>query len=233
MTSFLDDHVPVRVRLVPPAGLKSRGLFLGQGNPALEVLLLDAENEPKATSLRQVWKERHGGRPAPLLAVALRDTSVWICGPAGDDPPIRRIETKQAERLCRLALTEPDRNAALRFLHDALPSLETELPGIRNEGLLSDHELARGARLRTDWANAHASAAPILGAAGMDMLHRLGFRVEKVDGVTSLLRTGSRDRAIAVLLDAGETPEGAALRFQNLSPVSWALDVADVAACPG
>jgi hypothetical protein len=54
--------------------------------------------------LRQVWKERHGGRPAPLLAVALRDGSAWICGPAGDDPPIRRIETKQAERLCRRVL---------------------------------------------------------------------------------------------------------------------------------
>jgi hypothetical protein len=227
MTSFLEDHVPVRVRLVLPAGLNSRGLFLGQGNPALEVLLLDTESEPKVASLRQVWKERHGGRPAPLLAVALRDDSAWICGPAGDDPPIRRIETKQAERVCRLALTEPDRNAALRFLHDALPSLETEMPGIRNEGLLSDHELARGARLRPDWANAQASGAPILGAADIDLLRRLGFRVEKVDGVTSLLRTGSRDRAIAVLLNAGETPEGAAPRFQNLSPVSWALTMAD------
>jgi hypothetical protein len=103
----------------------------------------------------------------------------------------------------------------------------SELPGIRNEGLLSDHELARGARLRLDWASAQASAVAVLGAAGIDLLHRLGFRVEKVDGVTSLLRTGSRDRAIAVLLNVGETPEGAAARFQNISPISWALDMAD------
>ena len=227
MTPFLDDHVPVRARLTPPSGLTARGLYLGQGNLALEVLVLDAQAEPKASSVRQVWKDRLGGRAAPLLVVALRNGVATICGPAGEDPPIRHIEARQAERLCLRVLAEPDRNAALRFLHDALPSLESELPGIRNEGLLSNHELARGARLRTDWTKAQTSAGPVLGATGMDLLRRLGFAIERADGVTSLLRTGSRDRAIAVLLDAGETPEGAAPRFQNLSPVSWALTIAD------
>lgn len=227
MTNFLNDYVPRRVTLALPEGLMLRGLHLGQGNLGLEVLVLDAATEPKVTALRQVWKDRLGGRAAPLLTVALHGDTAVICGPAGEDPPIRRIEAKQAERLCIRALGEPDRNAALRFLHDALPSLETELPGIRNEGLLSDHELARGARLRPDWASAQTRAAPVLGAAGMDLLKRLGFGIEKADGVTSLLRTGSRDRAVAVLLDAGETPEGAAPRFQNLSPVSWALAMAD------
>jgi hypothetical protein len=227
MSTFLDDHVPVRVRLALPAGLTLRGLYLGQGNLALEILALDAEGEPKSTTVRQVWKDRLGGRAAPLLAVALRGETSIICGPAGEDPPIRRIEAKQAERLCIRALAEPDRNAALRFLQEALPSLETELPGVRNEGLLSDHELTRGTLHRLDWNKAQASASPLLGAMGMDLLRRLGFGIEKVDGVTSLLRTGARDRAIAVLLDASETPEGAASRFQNLSPVSWALTMAD------
>jgi hypothetical protein len=227
MTNFLDDHVPVRARLTLPTGLKMRGLYLGQGNLALEILVLDADGEPKGTVLRQVWKDRLAGRAAPLLAIALRGATAVVCGPAGEDPPIRRIELKQAERLCIRALAETDRNAALRFLHEALPGLETELPGIRNEGLLSNHELARGACLRPDWAKAQTSAVPILGATSMDLLRRLGFAIEKADGVTSLLRTGTRDRAIAVLLDAGETPEGAAPRFQNLSPVSWALTIAD------
>jgi hypothetical protein len=227
MTNFLDDHVPVRARLTLPPGLKIRGLYLGQGTLALEILTLDAENEPKGSAIRQVWKDRLGGRAAPLLAIALHGGTAIICGPAGEDPPVRRIEAKQAERLCIRALAEPDRNAALRFLHDALPSVESELPGIRNEGLLSNHELARGARLRPDWEKAQRSGGPLLGVMGMDLLRRLGFAIEKADGVTSLLRTGSRDRAIAVLLDAGETPEGAAPRFQNLSPVSWALTIAD------
>ncbi|MFB9972300.1 Eco57I restriction-modification methylase domain-containing protein [Pseudoroseomonas cervicalis] len=226
--NFLDDYVPRRVTLALPEGLTLRGLHLGQGNLGLEVLVLDAATEPKVTALRQVWKDRLGGRAAPLLAIALRGDTAVICGPAGDDPPIRRIEAKQAERLCIRALGEPDRNAALRFLHDALPSLETELPGIRNEGLLADHILRHPDRdPRLNLTGAQAKAAPVLGAAGMDLLRRLGFGIEKADGVTSLLRTGSRDRAVAVLLDAGETPEGAAPRFQNLSPVSWALAMAD------
>ncbi|MDW8444966.1 MAG: phospholipase D-like domain-containing protein [Acetobacteraceae bacterium] len=143
---------------------------------------------------------------------------------------IRRSDASsraQAERVCARALAEPDRNAALRFLNEALPSLETELPGIRNEGLFSDHELARGARLRPDWAAAQSRAAPLLGVGGLELLHRLGFEVRKLDGVTHLLRAGTRDRAVAVLLNAGESPESAAPRFQNLSPVSWALAMAD------
>ncbi|MET4625750.1 hypothetical protein ABIB83_002766 [Bradyrhizobium sp. I1.8.5] len=227
MNSFLHDFAPVRVRLGLPAGLTSRGVYLGQGTLALEILVLDAPTDAKVSVLREVWRGRLGGRAVPLLAIALRGDSAWVCGPAGEDPPVRRIEVKQAEHVCRRALAEPDRNAALRFLHDALPSLESDLPGIRNEGLLSNHELACGAQLRPDWSKALSKATPAIGASGMDLLRRLGFGIEKADGVTSLLRTGSRDRAVAVLLDGGETPEGAAPRFQNLSPVSWALTMAD------
>lgn len=232
MPAFLDDYVSRRVTLSLPAGLQLRGLYLGQGNLALEVLVLDAAAEPKHATLRQVWKERLGGRATPLLAVALTGDTALVCGPAGDDMPIRRLEIGQAERVCANALSETDRNAALRFLHDALPSLETELPGVRNEGLLSDHELSRGAQVRADWATAQSRATPVLGATGQDLLRRLGFGIERTDGVTHLLRTGARDRAVAVLLEASETPEGAAPRFQNLSPVSWALAKADERSLP-
>lgn len=227
MIPFLEDLESRPARVTVPAGLTLRRLHLGAGNPGLEVLVLDSATTPRAPTLREAWKTRHGGRAAPLMVVALHGDGAWVCGPAGEEPPVRRLEPEQAERVCRRALAEPDRNAALRFLHDALPSVESELPGIRNEGLLSDHELARGARLRPDWASAQSKAAPVLGAEGMDMLRRLGFGIEKADGVTSLLRSGARDRAIAVLLNADETPEGAAPRFQNLSPVSWALAKAD------
>ena len=50
----------------------------------------------------------------------------------------------QVERLCREALAQPDRHAALRLLSQALPSLETALPGLTNEGLLALHELEHG-----------------------------------------------------------------------------------------
>ena len=162
MTSFLDDLVPVRVRINAASRLTPRGLYLGQGTLALEVLVLDVASEPKTSVLREVWKDRLGGRAAPLLVIALCSDTAWVCGPAGENPPVRRLEAKQAERLSRLAIAAPDRNAALRLLHDALPSLESDLPGVRNEGLLSDHELVRGARLRPDWVDAQIGALQFL-----------------------------------------------------------------------
>jgi hypothetical protein len=48
------------------------------------------------------------------------------------------------ERLCREALQQPDRHSAIRLLRDTLPSVETRLPGLRNEGFLATHELTSG-----------------------------------------------------------------------------------------
>lgn len=232
MAEFLDDLVPVRAQLSLSSDMRLKGLYLGNGNPALEVLAVESNSAPRVETLRKLWNDRLGGRAVPLMVVALHGGSAIVCGPAGEKPPIRHIETTQAERLCRKALGEPDRNAALRLLQDALPTLDTELAGVRNEGLLSDHELARGIRHRPDWQDALDRGGAVVGAAGIDLLRRLNFDIDKVDGVTSLLRAGSRDRAIAVLLDANETPEGATPRFQNLSPVSWALAQADKRSLP-
>lgn len=226
MTSFLDDRVPVRARLALPAGLSMRGVFLGGGNPALEVMVLDAERSPGAPSLRKAWRDRGRNRPAPLLVVALWEGRAFLCGPADDTSPIRETDAGQAERLCAQALDEPDRNAALRFLHDSLPSLETELPGIRNEGLLSNHELIRGAQGRADWDDAQARGRTVLGATDATLLRRLGFGIDRADAVTKVLSAGDQHRAVAVLLEAGETPEHAAPRFQNLSPASYAFEMA-------
>ena len=43
------------------------------------------------------------------------------------------MDIGQTERICREALEQPDRHAALRYLRDALPTVESDLPGIRNE----------------------------------------------------------------------------------------------------
>ena len=92
------------------------------------------------------------------------------------NPPIRPgLDLGQVERMCREALAQPDRNAALRFLNEALPSLESELPGVRNEGLFSFHELSVGARRRDDWIKATGQARAVLGREGSDLLHALGF----------------------------------------------------------
>ena len=55
----------------------------------------------------------------------------------------------------------------------------------------------------------------------------LGYEVEKLDNLTSLLRSGDgRRTALAVMLREGESAEAGTARFNNLSPVSYALSKA-------
>jgi hypothetical protein len=112
---------------------------------------------------------------------------------AGEDPAVHTgVDRGQAERLSREALAQPDRHAALRFLAQALPSLETPLPGLRNEGLLALHELERGAPKRHDWAEIGAKSQKALGRQGPDLLTGLGLKAERLDNLTQLLRSGDQ-----------------------------------------
>ncbi|MDD3643485.1 MAG: hypothetical protein PHQ19_08500, partial [Candidatus Krumholzibacteria bacterium] len=204
------------------------GLALGQGASPLEVLVAESAAPPPSTALRSAWKTRNAGRAAPLLLIVLHQDRASLCGPAGDDPPAYPgLDRGQVERVCREALEQPDRHAALRSLRDVLPSLEADLPGLRNEGLLATHELRAGARLRPDWIDAGRSARGALSRRGTELLRALGFGIERCDGATSILRAGERKVAVAVLLERDEAPELSAERFSGLSPITYALSIAD------
>lgn len=215
------------VSIPPGIPFRAIGLALGKGAAPIEVLILSSQTPPPAQTLRASWKKRNDGRAAPLLLVVLHDKRAWICGPAGDDPPTYPdLDRGQVERICREALEQPDRHAALRALRDVLPSLESDMAGLRNEGFLATHELRAGARQRPDWQLAGNKARAVLGKRGKDLLHALGFGIERFDQATSILRAGDRRIAVAVLLNENEAPEIANQRFTDLSPVSYALSVA-------
>ena len=123
------------------------GLAIGKGATPLEVLGAESSVEPNLPQVRSVWKTRQGGRAAPLILAVLHDGKATLCGPSGDEPATYSgVEFGQAERVCREALEKTDRHVALRWLRDALPSMDSRLPGLRNEGFLATHELAVGAR---------------------------------------------------------------------------------------
>ena len=163
-----------------------------------------------------------------MLLVVQHPNGWDLCGATGDAPPVfARLDHDRVERLCAEALNQPDRHAALRFLNQATPSLETALPGIRNEGLLALHELEKGVPAREDWAEAGSKAKAIIGKRGNSLLRSLGFTIERIDNLTSVLRSGNRRTALAVLLRDSETPEAGVARFNDLSPISYALNKAD------
>ena len=209
-------------------GLRAAGLFVGGGANALEVAVAHALHPPRRAALLDAWKARRGRRAAPVLLVALHPGGAALCGPAGDAPPVYTdMDEGLVERLAREALGQPDRHAALRFLSQALPSLETDLPGLANEGLLALHELRHGVPKRADWAAAGGKAAAALGKRDGELLAALGFRLERIDNLTWRLRGGARSAALAVMLREDESPEAGNERFNDLSPVSWALKKAD------
>jgi hypothetical protein len=132
--AFLTDADLRSVSL--PAGTPFRllGLASGQGASPLEVLAVEDDGPPAPKRMRTLWKERNKGRAAPLLVVPLFGERAVLCGPTagGDDPPVHAaVERGQAESLCREALEQPDRHAALRYLRDVLPAIvEAPLPGL-------------------------------------------------------------------------------------------------------
>ena len=224
IASFLSERTPRPLVLSRQAGLDPKALYIGRGQNAFEVVVVNAMGQPSGGALQAAWKARRGGRASPVLLVALYGDETALCGPAGDDPPVRLgVGRGQAERLCRAALDQPDRHAALAFLAQALPSLDTPVPGLRNEGLFALHALTVDAPRRQEWTAASAKVKKIAVRKGQDLLNGLGFKVEHLDNLTLLLRGGERRAALAVLLDPAEIPEAGTLRFNNLSPVSYAL----------
>ena len=158
----------------------------------------------------------------------LHPGSAGLCGAAGEKPPAYpALDAGQVERLCREVLDQPDRNAALRFLKHALPSLDTALPGIMNEGLVALHELQHGTPTHKDWESARNKAKAAVVQRDKALLSALGFRIEEIDNLTCLLCSDDKSTALAVMLRKDESHEAATERFNNLSPVSYALNKAD------
>ncbi len=210
------------------SGVQPVGLFIGQEINALEVAVAQASQSPTRSAQVEIWKARKGRRAAPLLLVVLHPGGATLTGATGEVPPVYEdMDVGQVERLCREALDQPDRHAALRLLSQALPSLETALPGLTNEGLLALHELEHGVPKRGDWTEAKRKAQAALNKRDGDLLGALGFRVERLDNLTSLLRSGDRRTALAVMLRETESAEAGSGRFNNLSPISYALKKAD------
>ncbi len=221
-----------------PSGIVPADEWTGRdGRYPLTVGYAKSERKPRADDVRKLWKARHGNVPNPLLlVVAYREEDEWkaaICGPAGDDPPVESgLDLGQVERLADAALNEPSRHAAIRFLAAMWAELETELPGLRNAGMLASHELRDGVPLRPDWDELCERGRPLLDHHGRDLVQQLGFTIETGPTSASVLEIAGTKRAVAVFLDEGEEFEQAGERFGATSPVSYALALADRESLP-
>lgn len=199
----------------------------------MEVAVASSARTPRRNALLDTWKSRRGGRAAPILLVVLHPSGASLCGASGQNPPVYvKVDREQVERLANEVLDQPDRHAPLRFLNQALSSLETALPGISNEGFVAVHELQAGTRNRSDWMPSRSKASKAQGCRDRDLIEALGYHIKRLDNLTFLLRGNNKRTALAVLLREDEAPEAGAERFNSLSPISYALAKADDESLP-
>lgn len=237
---FLATRTDVRPWSLPdgtPAGLEAVGLFLGAGRLPLEIAVASAPRVPSAGLLRNLWHARHGNTPSPLLLVVThpgpRGPSASVCGPVPPSPaPVIGLPVDQVERIADTALAEPNRHAAVRFLQSVLPESDSEMPGIRNVGLVATHELQVGVPARSDWQRNCERGVALLALRGRALVEALGFSVEERGTSTYVLRAGAIATAVAVFLETDETPEAENVAYGFVSPLSAALARADAEQLP-
>ncbi|WP_331232220.1 Eco57I restriction-modification methylase domain-containing protein [Natronorarus salvus] len=206
--------------------------YIGEGSSALEVVVAKQDNRPTKQRLERLYKDRRGGRANPILVVVLYENGsvASVCGPAGEEPPVKRgLDPEQVQRICNTALNKPNRNAAQRFLRDILDQIDDDMVGLRNQGLLSTHELKVGVPDRPDWDDATARAREILDENSRDLIAELGYEIERLSDQSHLLKdvSDSRETAVAIFLQDDESFDRAQDRFTGQSPVSYALNEAD------
>ena len=211
------------------SGLKSKKLVLGKGHQPLEVAILTSNNEPRIATVKDAQKKRKNHRASPvLLTVIHSENQASLCGVSGDNPPVyKRVQLELVEKFCRTALKQPDRHRALKFCSRFLSSIEEGLFGINNKGMLSSHHLIHGVKNRSDWKEAKKKSKTISFSEKEELLKGLGFQISPLDNHTCILKSQDKKRALAVLLNTSETHESVEQRFNQLSPVNYAMNKAD------
>lgn len=219
-----------------PAGIRPEALLLGDGTQ-VEVVIYAAERRPTQAAARETWREREKGRAVPVLAVFLHGSYATLCGPVithdtGQPPLYFDLPVERAETVCREFLTRPNNEAAIKFVREALPQMTFAVPGLRNEGLFASYYLSERVAQTHHFAPAIPKAAAIVNQRGRDLLQGLGFTVEDTTQPYSLLKSGNRQRAVAVLIRDDEMPDRPSARFSELSPAAYALNKAQDHGCP-
>lgn len=209
-----------------PSSLHPLGLALGadaRGN-ALEIAILRSEVRPRAEDIRTVWRKRWAGRAAPVFVVIRYGACAALCGPNEADGRLHfDVPLDVVEALCRAALVEPDHHSARKFLITTLRTVDGPFVGLRNEGLLATHHVARNVPERPDWPDSVRRAMHALPKREEALLDALGFEVEHTTGAGLILRDTGTKVALALLVTRGTDVDASDPKFNGLSPVSYGL----------
>ena len=215
------NYIPLKLEV---GELKPINLFLGEGSQPLEIAVFSSYKKPSSAKAHEAFRKRRLRRAAAVLIVITHPEGVTLCGTSGEQPPVYFLNDEdQVERLCAITLKKSNKNESIKFLSDSIPSLEKNLPGIINEGFLSNHELEKGIQKREDWQKALDKSIKIINESEGNLFNRLGYKIKRLDNLSELLSKDQEDIAVSISLEEGEFPKIANNRFNNISPISYAL----------
>lgn len=229
--SDLDDRPWTNPPVNAPDDWEIDSYFLGEDSH-VQVRVLTSPTPPPVGDVRAVWTEVWRKQADPVVLVVKHPGGhsglAVVCGPSGERPPVHRgVDIATVEALCREALCKADPLTAERYLWAALDEADSEIPGVRNDGLLAAHELIHGVRDRDDWAEACSTGHTMRDLRDRKLVEALGYDIRTAPDLTTVLTDQGTRRAIAVFLEQNETFDGNSDRFNGTSPVSHALAVAD------
>ena len=214
-------------------------VWLGKdpSNAPLQICMLDAGSVLSDAKIKELWSDKHGGRPSPLLLVIHVSGSVSVAGPVIHSGELRfthGLEPAQAGRILKLAKDCPDRHSAIRLLESALVTVKSDTPGLENSGLFADHVLrqvmdaSKDNPYRKEVASACDKAKALLDKSGRDLIKGLGYATKQNDARTEiLLDADQKEMALAVLLHEGERPDSPSPGFRDQAPITHAITQAE------
>lgn len=180
--------------------------------------------------MRALSELRRGKKLISLAIVITHGDQASVLGPGETQPVVLDADT--ATRVLQAALEQPGEIEALDRLRELIVSARTardmdgendHLAGCLNRGLFARHYLEHRVPRRADWQEAQEHGARIRDRRGVQLIDALGFIRSQGPNGTQLLAAGSKStRAVAVLLDRGESWDAASDRFE-LSPVAFGL----------
>ncbi len=214
-------------------------VWLGKdpSNAPLQICMLDAGSVLSDAKIKELWSDKHGGRPSPLLLVINVSGSVSVAGPVIHSGELRithGLEPAQAGRILKLAKDCPDRHSAIRLLESALVTVKSDTPGLENSGLFADHVLrqlmdaSKDNPYRKEVASACDKSKALLDKSGRDLIKGLGYATKQNDARTEiLLDADQKEVALAVLLHEGERPDSPSPGFRDQAPITHAITQAE------
>lgn len=214
-------------------------VWLGKdpSNAPLQICMLDAGSVLSDAKIKELWSDKHGGRPSPLLLVIHVNGSVSVAGPVIHSGELRithGLEPAQAGRILKLAKDCPDRHSAIRLLESALVTVKSDTPGLENSGLFADHVLrqvmdaSKDNPYRKEVASACDKSKALLDKSGRDLIKGLGYATKQNDARTEiLLDADQKEVALAVLLHEGERPDSPSPGFRDQAPITHAITQAE------